>query len=112
VTQELQPCGHPRACIVSNRCPECGGSGYVPDGRGSGEPCGCNADVTSYCAWCEQVAGLEQQLAIAYKPEPKWEAVRKALAQLYETYYLRPLPVALVEEGVQRLMKAYDEWLG
>ena len=25
-------------------CPDCGGSGYVPDGFGSGEPCGCNAD--------------------------------------------------------------------
>lgn len=24
-------------------CPECGGSGYVSDGRGSGEFCGCNA---------------------------------------------------------------------
>jgi len=24
-------------------CPECGGSGYVADGRGSAEPCGCNA---------------------------------------------------------------------
>jgi len=25
-------------------CPECGGSGYVADGRGSAEPCGCNAE--------------------------------------------------------------------
>ena len=25
-------------------CPDCGGSGYVSDGRGSGEPCGCNGD--------------------------------------------------------------------
>jgi protein gp37 len=24
-------------------CPDCGGSGYLPDGRGSGEFCGCNA---------------------------------------------------------------------
>ena len=27
-------------------CPDCGGSGYVSDGRGSGEPCGCNAQPT------------------------------------------------------------------
>jgi len=48
----LQPCGHPRACIVSGPCPDCGGSGYIADGRGGAEPCGCNADVTSYCGWC------------------------------------------------------------
>jgi len=27
-------------------CPECGGSGYIADGRGSGEPCGCMGQAT------------------------------------------------------------------
>ena len=26
-------------------CPDCGGSGYLPDGRGSGEYCGCMGEV-------------------------------------------------------------------
>lgn len=39
-----------RACGVfvekkSAVCPDCGGSGYVPDGRGSGEFCGCNGEL-------------------------------------------------------------------
>lgn len=25
------------------KCPECGGSGYISDGQGGGEFCGCNA---------------------------------------------------------------------
>ena len=50
-----QPCGHPMACVVSAPCPECGGSGYISDGRGGGEPCGCNADVASYCGWCASI---------------------------------------------------------
>jgi len=36
-------------------CPDCGGSGYMSDGRGSGEPCGCNAQSPAddwKCARC------------------------------------------------------------
>jgi hypothetical protein len=63
-------------------CPDCGGSGYIADGRGSAEFCGCNgvydlmpcghprgciiaspyiADVASSvsCGWCASIAAAE-----------------------------------------------------
>jgi hypothetical protein len=62
---------------------------------------------------CERCR-LKQQLAMAHSPNPKWERVRKALAELYEEYcaaYVKPQVDTSIESALEQLMHAYDEWL-
>ena len=39
---------HIEKTVRLTHCLDCGGSGYVPDGQGSGEPCGCNGQSVGY----------------------------------------------------------------
>jgi hypothetical protein len=61
---------------------------------------------------CENCNRLQEQLAAAHKPNPKWEEVRRALAGVYEAYYARPQLKVFLDPALERLMQAYDRWLG
>ena len=68
--------------------------------------------VTELVTECEECKRLRRQIDDMMTPNPRWEAVRKALAELYEVYSKRPrLTYGEVDSKVAALMEAYDEWL-
>jgi hypothetical protein len=59
----------------------------------------------------EDYERLRQQLVDAHTPNQKWEEVRRALAGVYDAYYARPQLKVFLDPALERLMRAYNEWL-